>query len=85
MYAVLTSKQPPRRTNDCEHRNITKRITNSATPVGLAQPPISPKSPGLMVNSHSLVVKFLLFITGSFTTIKAAKQVIFIMSKYFVN
>lgn len=40
----------------------------NATPVGFAHPPIRPKSPGLLVKSHSFTVKFALFITGSLTT-----------------
>lgn len=54
---------------------MTRRIRNNATPVGLAQPPIKPKSPGLVVKSHSVVVKLLLLITGSFTTTKAKDEI----------
>lgn len=46
-------------------------MKNSANPVGLAQPPTSPKRPGRDVNSHSAVVKFFALTTGSLTTIVA--------------
>lgn len=43
-------------------------IIKRANPVGFARPPISPNNPGLLVKSHSVVVKFLAFVSGSFTT-----------------
>lgn len=45
-------------------------MTINATPVGFAHPPIRPKSPGLLVNSHSFKVKFAELIMGSLTTIR---------------
>lgn len=54
--------------------NITNKIRNNATPVGFAQPPTRPNSPGLVVNNHSEIVKLFLFITGSLTTTKAIQH-----------
>lgn len=72
---LITSKQPPRRTNACEHMNIMQSIIKRANPVGFARPPLSPNNPGLLVNNHSVVVKFLAFITGSFTTTRPVKMI----------
>lgn len=58
--------------------NITNKIRNNATPVGFAQPPTRPNSPGLVVNNHSEVVKLFLFITGLLTTTKAIQLLIII-------
>lgn len=50
----------------------------NATPVGFAHPPIRPKSPGLLVKSHSFTVKFAELMTGSLTTMMPKKF-------YFIN
>lgn len=53
---VYTSKDPPRRTKDCEQIIMTKRMIISATPVGLETPPTKPNKPGLLVSSQSVSV-----------------------------
>ena len=49
---------------------MTKRMKNRAKPVGFATPGIKPNRPGLVVNNHSLVVKFLALMVGELTTIR---------------
>ena len=49
----LASKCPLLLTQGREQTTMTVRIRMSATPVGLAQPPIRPNNPGLLVNIHS--------------------------------
>jgi hypothetical protein len=60
---------------------ITNKIKNRAIPVGFAHPGIKPNSPGRLVNSHSVTVKFFAFTTGSFTTKIAEKN----MNNIYIN
>jgi hypothetical protein len=49
----MTSNFPPFRTKGMEQMVMMVMMAVSAKPVGLAQPPTSPKTPGKAVNSHS--------------------------------
>jgi hypothetical protein len=49
----LTSNLPLLLTKGKEHKTIIVKMLISATPVGFAHPPIIPKTPGLLVKSHS--------------------------------
>lgn len=60
---------------------MTQSIAINATPVGFAHPPISPKSPGLLVNNHSFKVKFAEFMTGSLTTTRPAKIYVVVLQQ----